>query len=221
LKLAIFDICGTLYFDNTTYSYLRWLSNEGIIKNNKKIMDAPFFLRGLNALSSSLFQKDYYRDLQIKQLEGLPRNIIEHSATEFVEKMDANRISITNHLLEDYKSKGYTIVIASATIAPIANSIANKLGVDYFSSEIEFIDNYCTGRLSRDLLYSKKKILLNLIDAAETTIVVTDNFTDLELILSSDHCHLVVRGDKDIKRWEKQLKNNLQKVEFIKKKIDE
>lgn len=217
LKLAVFDICGTLYFDNTTYSFLRWLSYKGIIKYNKRIMDVPYILRAINALLSLLFGKDYYRELQIRQLSGLSREVINNLAVEFVEDLEKNRVLSTNNLLAEYKRKGYTIVIASATIDPVANAIADKFGVDYFSSEMRFVNNLCTGKLEKDLLFLKKEALSHLIKKSEDTVIVTDNFTDLELIQISDHCHIVVRNEKDIEKWNKQLQEHLRKVVFIKK----
>lgn len=219
MKLAIFDICGTLYFDNTTYSFLCWLSNKGIIKYNKKIMDAPYILRAINALSSTLFCKDYYRELQIKQLSGLSYEVINKLAADFVEELNEKRISSTNNLLDEYRRKGYTIVLASATIEPLARAIAKKIGVDYFSSEVEFVNEQCSGKLNRDLLFFKKEALLHLIKKSENIVIVTDNFTDLELIQVSDYCHIVVRNDKVIRKWNKQLKNHLCNVVFIKKNV--
>jgi phosphoserine phosphatase len=217
LKLAIFDICGTLYHDNTTYSFLRWLSDKGIIKYNKSIMDAPYILRALNMIYSSVLGQDIYRSLQIKQLSNLSFDDINKWAIEFVDDLEENRIFSTNALMDEYKNAGYKIVIASATIDPVAKAIANKFDVDYFSSVIDFSNNICTGKLKKDLLFLKKNVLLHLINNAENTVVVTDNYTDIELVQISDCCHIVVRNERDIKKWNKCLKENIQKVNYIKK----
>ncbi|AXD28609.1 hypothetical protein CHD54_08735 [Salmonella enterica] len=115
-------------------------------------MDAPYILRAINALSSTLFCKDYYRELQIKQLSGLSYEVINKLAADFVEELNENRISSTNNLLDEYRRKGYTIVLASATIEPL-KSYCEKIGVDYFSSEVEFVNEQCSGKLNRDLLF--------------------------------------------------------------------
>jgi len=58
---------------------------------------------------------------------------------------------------------------------------------------------------------------LPLVKTAETTIVVTDNYTDIELVLVSDHSHIIVHNDRDIEKWNRCLKANARKVDFIKK----
>lgn len=155
VKLAIFDICGTLYYDNTTYSFLIWLSNKGIIKNKKSIMDAPYILRALNKIYSSLSGIDLYRNIQIKQLAGFSYYDLTRWAIEFIDSLEDNRILSTFALMEEYKCKGYNIVIASATIDPIAKAIANKLSVEYYSSKLSYSNNMCSGKLEKDLLLQK------------------------------------------------------------------
>ncbi|MDE9621218.1 HAD family hydrolase [Citrobacter portucalensis] len=217
MKLAVFDICGTLYYDNTTYSFLRWLSKKNIIKYNKNIMNAPYILRALNVIYSSFTGKDVYRILQVKQLSDFSLEDINKWASEFVDELEENRIYSTNVLMGEYKKQGYEIVIASATIEPVARAIAHKLGVEYYSSKIGFLNNKCTGEIKKDLLLLKKDTLLPLLKTAETTIVVTDNYTDIELVLVSDHSHIIVRNDRDIEKWNRCLKANARKVDFIKK----
>ncbi|EEZ2311782.1 TPA: hypothetical protein HIQ17_004352 [Escherichia coli] len=217
MKLAIFDICGTLYYDNTTYSFLIWLSNKGIIKNKKSIMDAPYILRALNKIYSSLSGIDLYRNIQIKQLAGFSYYDLTRWAIEFIDSLEDNRILSTFALMEEYKCKGYNIVIASATIDPIAKAIANKLSVEYYSSKLSYSNNMCSGKLEKDLLLQKKVMLSKLLDNVEVAIVVTDNFTDIELVKMCDHCHIIVHNDKNIRKWSKLLNNNISKIDFIKK----
>lgn len=180
-------------------------------------MNAPYILRALNVIYSSFSGKDIYRILQVKQLSDFSLEDINKWASEFVDELEENRIYSTNILMGEYKKQGYKIVIASATIEPVARAIAHKLGVEYYSSKIGFLNNKCTGEIKKDLLLLKKDTLLPLLKTAETTIVVTDNYTDIELVLVSDHSHIIVHNDRDIEKWNRCLKANARKVDFIKK----
>lgn len=60
-------------------------------------------------------------------------------------------------------------------------------------------------------------MLSKLLDNVEVAIVVTDNFTDIELVKMCDHCHIIVHNDKNIRKWSKLLNNNISKIDFIKK----
>ncbi|EEW2322664.1 haloacid dehalogenase-like hydrolase [Escherichia coli] len=182
-------------------------------------MDAPYILRALNKIYSSLSGIDLYRNIQIKQLAGFSYYDLTRWAIEFIDSLEDNRILSTFALMEEYKCKGYNIVIASATIDPIAKAIANKLSVEYYSSKLSYSNNMCSGKLEKDLLLQKKVMLSKLLDNVEVAIVVTDNFTDIELVKMCDHCHIIVHNDKNIRKWSKLLNNNISKIDFIKKNV--
>jgi len=99
----------------------------------------------------------------------------------------------------------------------IAKEVSERLGIpDVFSSHLSYDkQNVCLGRLKIDLLGNKANCLKssNILEPYYGTI--TDNYSDLELILKSENSYVVVTDKQYQNKWEYLLKNNRYNHSFV------
>ena len=93
------------------------------------------------------------------------------------------------------------MVLTSATIDPVCEVIAQKLGIhSYHSSKLSYVNDVCEGTLQINLAGNKSKSFdCNFID-----VVVTDNLTDIDLIRIARKVVVVTKRSKLI-NWESLL----------------
>lgn len=89
-------------------------------------------------------------------------------------------------------------MLCSASLDIVVSHIAKKLKVEYIASELEFNNEICTGKIIKDLLGIKDKI----IDAQKIELVVTDNTSDLELIMKSPKS-VILSTSKNFNFWKR------------------
>lgn len=77
-------------------------------------------------------------------------------------------------------------------------AVSIELGVsNFYSSELEYVDGVCSGKLKKDLLYNKSDLFK---DENTPFWVVTDNKTDLDLIKKSKN-YTILSNKKNMKFW--------------------
>ncbi|EFV8799948.1 putative wfdB [Escherichia coli P0302293.9] len=96
-------------------------------------------------------------------------------------------------LLERYKHE--KIILMSASVDPVINVIAKNLNVEAVSSKLEFIDNKSTGLLEYNLTGIKHLQVNN-----PVSLIVTDNFSDINLIKLADTAVIISKA-KDKNKW--------------------
>ncbi|OEG32684.1 wfdB [Shigella sp. FC2125] len=96
-------------------------------------------------------------------------------------------------LLERYKHE--QIILMSASVDPVINVIAKNLNVEAVSSKLEFIDNKSTGLLEYNLTGIKHLQVNN-----PVSLIVTDNFSDINLIKLADTAVIISKA-KDKNKW--------------------
>lgn len=191
-KLAVFDLCDTLYKSNTTFDFIRFIKPT----YSKVIFSFP--ARILNKTVSKFFEFDLIRFLALISLRGYSEDQLKDLSELFFEEfLVGKELSEPMQLLN---SHGSNVVIISASIDPIVKVVANKLGVDYLSSQLSYVDGFCTGKLSVDML--GKKVLYV---SSEIGFVVTDNRSDLSLVLQSDSA-VIVSKEKNLSFWKSKLR---------------
>jgi phosphoserine phosphatase len=196
--MIIFDICGTLYNSNTTMDFCEYRCKSARKRKLLKF-SKTFFGKLVNKLLVMLFNYDFIRVLHLKSLKGLTKNEIEKDAAFFVnfflinKKIDEVHVILNNYEKED-------IVLVSATIQPIAEAIAHKLGgVKYLSTTLEYNYDKCTGTIKDDLLGNKQ----NYFRDQEIELVITDNKSDLSLCKKAKEV-VIVSKKKNLSFWEKR-----------------
>lgn len=170
-NLLFLDICGTVTKENTTLGFLRTIG-----------IRASMTERIIGSILWRYFSYDYLRPKLLKRLAGKNQAELLSLSNDYVASLDY--INEVIEIIDDYKLKGYKLVIISATIDTIANAIAKKFdAVLCYSSVLEYRDGTCTGRLSHDLLDNKLSYIKHLFQ--HNTAIITDNYGDYEIVA---HC---------------------------------
>ncbi len=205
--LAIFDVCDTLYAENTTFGFIRYLMRGRKIFS---ILDAtvasrwsPIFVAF--AILRKMAGKDYVRDIYLSYLGGMKRSELDLAAETYVEYvLEPLAINFTHAKLKQALSEGQTVYLASSSIDCVVNAIARRTGAQFFSSNLEYAGEICRGKLESDLTGKKMNVIADLpgLKLGFTRIrVFTDNFTDIELVNSADEATIILPGGRGREKW--------------------
>lgn len=187
--MKIFDLCGTLYDENTTY---------GLLKYVRPIYYSIFFSfisRVFFGVLLRLTGCDLLRSVAIYGFKGISKVKVYEFAESYY--LDVLRFKQKDAVHKILRSQDGRVAIASASIDPVVNVVANNIGIaEYYSSELEYADGICTGRLKADLSGKKARLFNSPIE-----LVVTDNSSDLELVKNSLRAYLIL-GEASREFWE-------------------
>jgi len=214
MKIAVFDVCGTLYKSNTTFDFLDYY-----FEGNRSFSVFRYFSQSIlgklvDYPLRKYFNFDIIRTIALMFLKGEEEKVVEKSAKYFVLE---NLESKINHpivdLLNSYKNQGYVIVLMSGSLDCLIDQVALRFESDaYFSSKLLSINGILQGSLSEDLLFNKRDVLINSYPSIKNLVVVTDNLTDLNLVKFSNEAHVLCHKEKHKQFW---IKQNLPQVEVI------
>lgn len=204
--IYVFDICDTLYFSNTTFDFIDFYLKKsgssfksfvlGLIRNKY----SPLFI--VLYLLSKISGKDLPKYFALKLLKGSSTEELENVAKVFYQEyLTERRIFITHEILQEAQSQNFQVILLSSTLDPVARVIAENLHVDFESSELEQKDDFFTGRLKSDITGKKHHLLKENSGSAGYT-VVTDNFTDYELVKGATNRYVVIHDKKAESHWE-------------------
>lgn len=215
-EVFLVDICGTLYRSNTTFDFLAFFFHS---KRWHKIVEAFRSIRVfmiLNALVMKLLHKDILRIWAISHLDGFSHDELLQMAILFHKDFLLQRENKeVMDIIRVEKKRGKKIVIVSATLDVIADVVAEYLEADVvLSSKLSYNNNICNGCLSEDLLANKLRILTEFGENPPYWGVITDNYSDADIIMKSQNAYLVqYRGRHD--RWSfvsRNKKCNIKKI---------
>ncbi|NJC06478.1 HAD superfamily phosphoserine phosphatase-like hydrolase [Sphingomonas kaistensis] len=202
MVIALFDLCDTLYAENTTVGFLRFASREepAIASALQRWLENPLFFL-LGAVAQRL-GRDLARERLVASLAGLPRDRIEHLASAYAERLEDTRSNTPLLVrLDEHRKRGDRVVIVSSSLAPVVEAVASRLGVEGHGSTLGFTnDGRCTGKITKDLTGAKPAIAAGLRGEGEWMIVYSDNRTDEELLRSADEGFVVLPAGKKT-RW--------------------
>lgn len=202
---ALIDICGTLFYSNTTFDFLDYyIKNPKYIRLRKR-MDNKLLLI-INNIIYRLFHYDYFRLRAITYLKGMRKEVIEQMADEFYQSYLLERKNTKVwQIISDLQKKNTPIVLISGTISPIAEKIAEYINCTEISSPLEYNEDICTGKIKKDNLRNKIKALNKRNIFPPYSIVITDNIADHKLFYYSEQGIAICYNNK--KRWIFSLKN--------------
>lgn len=195
--IFLIDICGTVFRSNTTFDFIRfyysetrWYKVMSFVRNTK-------IIGFVNSLVFEMLHVDIIRKFAICHLKGLKREDIADMAEKFYEVYLKDKI---NHnvvkIIEEQRSKGLMLVIVSATLDCISSVVAKKLNIDIqFSSQLAYDNNICQGFLQTDLLGSKLMVLKENGFIPPYYGIITDNYSDIDVIQCSDLAFLIQYSD--------------------------
>lgn len=210
-KVAIFDVCGTLYDSNTTFDFLDYCFQGNISYKVFRGISSTYFIRGFNYFVNKLFGIDVVRKLATRYLNRYSFAQIEDFSRLFFHEYLVNKEkSDIVRLMNDYFYRGYRIVLMSASYLFIVDKIAKHFNIqDYYASELEIIDGYYTGNYSNDLYHRKYSIFLENYKQIDSLVVVTDNKSDIDLLEIANKAYVVCDRHKNSVFWEKSRLKNL------------
>jgi phosphoserine phosphatase len=135
------------------------------------------------------------RNKSLFELKGLAEKFYNDFLKKRVNKQVINLI---------YKGEGRRIVLMSSSIDVVVNVIASSIGVECYSSELEYRNGLATGRLKTDLTGIKGEVTQHLLTAADSSVeltVITDNKTDWELMRMAQQRYVVVKSSNEKGFW--------------------
>ncbi|EBT7321616.1 hypothetical protein CPU91_21805, partial [Salmonella enterica] len=135
MKIAIVDVCDTLYSSNTTFDFLDNIASTEIEKKLLSLRKNKWLML-LNSIFFKLFNMDFYRRLCVYIiLSGKEVNDIKLKSEFFVDNVLCGKKIFQSHEIIESLKKEYQISLCSASIEPVVEVIARRLNCSmYFSS---------------------------------------------------------------------------------------
>ena len=186
----LLDICWTTYFSNTTFDFVDY-----VVKRKSYHLAHSVRKTRFGQVCSALLFHLLRRDL----MRGMSEEEIMQQARLFIDRLDANQ---RNTNAWDIILQYSDIRLISTTISPIAYALADKYHWQVMSTnELIFSRHIATGKTAAfnpsDKLTSLQLSSLPAFD------ILTDNTSDLDLILRSHHAYIITYNN--LKRWQQLL----------------
>lgn len=213
-NIFLIDICGTIFSSNTTMDFMRFHFDRTswfqLVERLLRYRIVGF----LNARIHRYFHWDIIRWFCIKHLKGYSEKQIQDMTKTYYDEFLSKKIN-TNviEVIENQRKLGKILIIVSATLDCIAAEISNRLNIPMqYSSKLLYDNGICTGRLAVDLLNGKLRVLEKEGYTGYFSGVITDNYTDVDIIEKSYTAYLVQYKDRKNK-WPDLL--NLDNPKYI------
>ena len=182
-RYLVLDICGTIVPFNTTAEFARYVA----LYNKHRIVAGllnPLGIKMVVAPLSYLSRVDLLRRISLWVIHGNTKSDLDALADSWVD--DRFRPSAREWVLariEDAQRSGSEIVIASATIDPVANSVGRLFGATVVvSSLLGYQNGKAMSSISFDATGKKHEILQKKGVDLTNCCVITDNASDASLI---------------------------------------
>ena len=208
-EIHIFDVCGTLFRDDTTVGFIRWHQQRTGQKAKALLLwlifspESPgnFLIKVLERLTG----KHLAKHLAFRTLKGVSIESAAHSAREYVDfLLERRKIEPIFHNLRSAQDAEHRVVLASASIHPVIEELASRLNAEYVSSQLETRDHAFTGCLEQGLSGRKVEQLRKGVNAELFDGIChgyTDNFSDESLLRLCRHQTVVLHKPKHRARW--------------------
>lgn len=215
MNVAVFDVCGTIYDENTTFAFL-----DSYFSKNRKYI----FFRKLSKISIwkvinypfyRFLHKDITRIIALSFLRGESLSDVDRSAQEFVSVYLPSKIKKDiDSLYNYYRDQDFDMVLMSGSLDFLIRHVGLSLmASNTFATELEVKNGVYTGKVSKDQLFNKAEVLqLNYPDL-KYLVVVSDNKTDLPLFLLADKAYAVCNKEKKLRYW---LSKKISHLELLK-----
>lgn len=205
-SIILLDICGTLYASNTTFDFLDFHVRTRQYRMFRRLTRKVIW-RAFNKLLFQTTGLDLTRRMAVRFLKGSSRIQLKAAADAFyAEWLQKRTYDAVHSLVKGFQEMGKTVVIVSATLDFIAQKVADSMGVNiWYSTCLEYNDDRCAGRIQVDLLAKKLAFLTNQGIQPPFFATITDNYSDMELILQS-HRAVIVTNQNQYAKWQRLLK---------------
>ena len=204
-KKYIFDVCGTLFPDDTTAGLLRWHFRDSGWRSAllglvfRRTSPINFLVRVVERLSG----RHLVKHLALLMLRGQSVEAVADSAQSYLDWLLRERPTSVLARLSEVREEGW-VVLASASIEPIILALATRLDVEYVSSQLGTQNGSYTGLFEKDLSGKKVGELLHRFgtDFFDGELACyTDNLSDMELLERCQERYVVLREPGHRRRW--------------------
>lgn len=191
--IVIVDMCGTLFHENTTRGFVEQLRSHSLARSYSRAALSKWLSR-----TEFLTGFDLARPLLIRSLKGISRDVLYSEAREYVGGLMHHAIrEEVVQLLEKKRRRGARICLATASLDPIAAGASEYFEFAHIvSSQLEYDEGICTGRLSFDSRGRKWETLSTgfpELSQADEVVAITDNPEDQDLRRLATEFHWVGR----------------------------
>lgn len=217
MKAIFCDICGTLFYSNTTFDFIDYVNNSKKYQFVKKVF-LNYLARKSNAVLYHLFGIDLLKRVFISFLKDLSKDELLLKANEFYANyLNLHKIEDTFSIINEYRSKGYRLYLVSATLDVIAEKVGKELNADGVISSPLCYDSQliCKGKIKVDLLGRKFEYVRKNKYYTGNMLVITDDYSDLELVKHAQIVYIVTK-EKNKHRWKSFLRNISNPIFIIK-----
>ncbi len=205
--LAIFDVCGTLFREDTTLGFLffftkkhsrpRWLLLNGLFHRRSPLLWTLMVVERLSG-------RHVAKHLAVLQLANFSQSLVEQEAEAYVDFLLDRRIQPAVFPLFKKSLESGQTVLASASLEPVIRALANRFQVDYLASSLGVRNGLYTGRLLRDMTGQKLVELRKRYStdwANRDRHCYTDNFSDAELCRDCGRRTVILLKPGHRSRW--------------------
>lgn len=206
---VIVDVCGTLYDENTTAGFVRFVAGADGLRR-------PWRFWLLEKLRLSAARKivigfgrimgfDLFRMGYISCLAGAKRPDLEAHAAAYAESLHVEKtIAVVHNRLAQFETDGWQPILVSNSLDVVIAAIAARKGYGWLASALCWRGDVCAGRLARDLKGKKMQAFEEAFGPCQTErlAVMTDNRSDADVIDAASCVVLVVKGPQ--KSWIKK-----------------
>lgn len=208
MNTVLIDIDGTLFNSNSTFDFLDSLPHGEWYTKYRKI-SSSIIGRIINKLSILLFHKDIVRIIGISCLKGYSELQLKLLGERFYDDFLLPRKNVEIfEILKEEQDKGSRIVLASATLDFLSNIICAKLKADSSTAtELNYFGGICQGTMAKDRLGHKMEALNNLGISFPVNLTITDNVTDIELLLKSKDIVIVIYP-REASKWKRIMQRH-------------
>jgi HAD superfamily hydrolase (TIGR01490 family) len=205
MRVAVFDVCGTLYDSNTTFDFLDFLFKESNSYQLFKYLYKSFAIKLITYPIYRFFHYDIIRAIATSFLRGKRVDEVEVLVREFIDSyLEKKKITYTHNLLKEYQKMGFDVILISASYDIIILEIAKKLHIkSFYASTLQRENDILTGKYEEDILWSKRDVLNQAYVDIDELVVVSDNLSDYPLFKIADTKVAMVKSSRQIRYWQK------------------
>jgi phosphoserine phosphatase len=205
MRLIIFDICDTLFRENTTFGFLAFYFKKRPFKNIIFLLlsskYSPLFY--VLIFSSKLLQKDVVRILSIYLLKGEGVELLRSEVNVYADYLIENRANLqVMSILKEKYNQNEEVILISSSIDLVVEAIASKLGgLPFFSTKLRYFNGRSCGIIEYDLTGKKQEVVPW--GEYSYTEVISDNKSDAPLMQRADKSLAIVYNLKQQCFWDK------------------
>lgn len=197
MKLAIFDLDGTLLSVDAGVEWVHFLSRHSAVDMTQAVEQCQKFLSDYRA---GCFDVQAFMKFHMSLLACFPRQYLLWLRDNFLKEIIKPKLEVAAlNLVAAMKDDGYEVVLATGTQRFISEPIADLFGIENVLATTPLLENgefsgehlgdYCYGhsKINRveDFLQTKGLKVVDL----EAFVFYTDSITDLPLIEFVEKCH--------------------------------